>query len=69
MAQNLPPEKKQYPLLVFLTHLYLFPYPVYNFLNQNNLYDGFLREVVRIKFDGVILQRIFLLALIKLMEI
>ena len=69
IAEKVPDSKKQYPLVVFLTNLYLLPYPVSIFLKRSGLYEGFLSAVVKIDFDGVIIKRIFVLALIKLLEI
>ena len=67
MAEKIPGEHKQYPLLVFLTHLYQMPYPVCSFLKQNSFYNGFLSEIVKINFQAGLVKRIFILSLIKLL--
>jgi len=36
-------DNKQYPLIVFLTYLYVQPYPAANFLKKNNMYEGFIK--------------------------
>jgi hypothetical protein len=38
MANNVSAEMKQYPLAVFLTFIYLDPYPASTFLKKNNMY-------------------------------
>ena len=67
MAEKLPVEYKQYPLIVFLSHLYELPYPTRAFLNQNGFYHGFLNEVVRVNFQQGIIKKIFILSMIKLL--
>ncbi len=50
MAKISPIEIKQYPLFVFLTYLYMQPYSVSNFLRRHNIYEGFMSEIVTVKF-------------------
>ena len=69
MADQLPPDYQQYPLMVFLTYLYHLPFPTLAFLQQHALYDPFLKGILKVRFDGVIPKRIFILAIIKLLEI
>ena len=69
MADKLPDEFKQFPLIVFLTYLYVLPYPVSTFLRQHNLYQMFVSSIVKINFTGVKVKRILILSLIKLLEI
>ena len=69
MADKLKMEHKQYPLAVFLTYMYELPYPVCAFLKQHNLYEGFLTDIVKIPFNGIILKRILMISLIKVLEV
>lgn len=50
MANSVSAEMKQYPLAVFLTYVYLDPYPASTFLKNNNMYEGFLTEIVNVRF-------------------
>ena len=69
MADIVPDEYKQYPLVIFLTYFYVLPYPVSVFLKQHELYNVFVNGIVNVQFNGFLIKRIFILSMIKLLEI
>lgn len=60
---------KQYPLLIFLSYAYESPYQIVAYLKKKNVYQNFLEEVTKVKFEGQLPKKIIILALIRLVEI
>jgi hypothetical protein len=69
VVQTINNENKQYVLLVILTLIYVNPYPFWNTMKINNMYEGFLIELFKINFSGKIMKKILILALTKLISI
>ena len=68
LISQLPPEFQQYPLTVLFSCLYFRPTGTLAFLRQKGLLHPLLLSLPSVQIEGRIPRKIFLLAMVKMME-